>query len=227
MKKSIGALFDWDGVVVDSGAAHEASWIELARLNNLSLPDGFFKSTFGKRNVDIITKILAWTSDPQEAQRLSDQKEVIYREHVSKFGIATIEGAVEFIRALNKESIPCAVGSSTPRANLEQALDVTGLRPYFTAWATSEDVSRGKPEPDVYLKAAQKIGIVPTDCAVFEDAVAGIVAASKAGAKKVAVASTNPVSFWASRTLSYERPDAIIPNFSNFTPTDLRRIFCE
>ena len=72
MGKKLGALFDWDGVVVDSGAAHEASWKELARRENLFLPEGFFKSTFGKRNLEIIVDILKWTPDIKEAQRLSD-----------------------------------------------------------------------------------------------------------------------------------------------------------
>ena len=84
MKKIIGALFDWDGVVADSGAAHEASWKELSKLNGLLLPEGFFKSTFGKRNLEIIMDILRWTPDPAEAQRLSDQKEGIYARESQK-----------------------------------------------------------------------------------------------------------------------------------------------
>ena len=102
MGKKLGALFDWDGVVVDSGAAHEASWKELARRENLFLPEGFFKSTFGKRNLEIIVDILKWTPDIKEAQRLSDEKETIYRDGIARNGLPTIKGAVDFIRALNK-----------------------------------------------------------------------------------------------------------------------------
>ncbi len=225
MEKKLGALFDWDGVVVDSGAAHEASWKELARRENLFLPEGFFKSTFGKRNLEIIVDILKWTPDIKEAQRLSDEKETIYRDGIARNGLPTIKGAVDFIRALNKEDIPCAVGSSTPRENLEQALDTLGMRKDFAAFVTSEDVEHGKPAPDVYQKAAQRLGLEACDCAVFEDSLAGIVAAARAGAVKVALATTNPKSFWLDRKLPEERPNAIIGDFSEFSTGALRALF--
>lgn len=117
MKKIIGALFDWDGVVADSGAAHEASWKELAKLNGLPLPEGFFKSTFGKRNLEIIMDILRWTPDPAEAQRLSDQKEGIYRAGIAKNGLPTIRGAVAFVRAL-KSAAYRAQWVRPPRAKI-------------------------------------------------------------------------------------------------------------
>ena len=225
MKKIIGALFDWDGVVADSGAAHEASWKELAKLNGLLLPEGFFKSTFGKRNLEIIMDILRWTPDPAEAQRLSDQKEGIYRAGIAKNGLPTIRGAVAFVRALKSAGIPRAVGSSTPRENLEQALKVLGMEGDFDALVTSEDVERGKPEPDVYIKAARRLGLDPRECAVFEDSLAGIVAAARAGAKKIALSTTNSKSYWEAREAPEERPDLAIPDFTGFSPEDLRKIF--
>ena len=205
MEKIIGALFDWDGVVADSGAAHEASWKELAKLNGLPLPEGFFKSTFGKRNLEIIMDILRWTPDPSEAQRLSDQKEEIYRAGIAKNGLPTIRGAVAFVRALKSAGIPRAVGSSTPRENLEQ--------------------ERGKPAPDVYIKAACRLGLDPRECAVFEDSLAGVVAAARAGAKKIALSTTNPKGFWEARENPEEKPDLAIPDFSDFSPENLRKIF--
>lgn len=227
MEKIIGALFDWDGVVADSGAAHEASWKELAKLNGLPLPEGFFKSTFGKRNLEIIMYILRWTPDPSEAQRLSDQKEEIYRAGIAKNGLPTIRGAVAFVRALKSAGIPRAVGSSTPRENLEQALKALGMEDDFDALVTSEDVERGKPAPDVYIKAACRLGLDPRECAVFEDSLAGIVAAARAGAKKIALSTTNPKGFWEARENPEEKPDLAIPDFSDFSPENLRKIFAD
>lgn len=225
MKKKIGALFDWDGVIADSGAAHEASWKELARLNGLPLPDGFFKATFGRRNLEIIMGVMRWTPDPREAQRLSDQKEEIYRAAIAKNGLPTIRGAIAFVRALKSAGIPCAVGSSTPRENLGQAIEVLGMGNDFGALATAEDVERGKPAPDVYIKAAERLGLGPRDCAVFEDSLAGIAAAAGAGAKKIALSTTNPESFWKARETPEERPDLVIPDFSGFSPEGLLKIF--
>ena len=117
------------------------------------------------------------------------------------------------------------MGSSTPRENLEQALDTLGMRKDFAAFVTSEDVEHGKPAPDVYKKAAQKLGLEACDCAVFEDSLAGIVAAARAGAVKVALATTNPKSFWLDRKLSEERPNAIIGDFSEFSACAFRALF--
>lgn len=225
MKRKIGALFDWDGVIADSGAAHEASWIKLARANGLTLPEGFFNATFGRRNQEAIAKAFRWTSDPKEVQRLSDQKEEIYRSTIAQNGLPTIHGAAEFVRALKSAGIPCAVGSSTPRENIEQALELLGMENDFDALITSEDVERGKPAPDVYVKAAERIGLDPRDCAVFEDSLAGIVAAARAGAKKIALSTTNPENFWKTREIPEERPDLVMPDFSGFSPENLLKIF--
>ena len=117
------------------------------------------------------------------------------------------------------------MGSSTPRENLEQALDTLGMRKDFAAFVTSEDVEHGKPAPDVYQKAAQRLGLEACDCAVFEDSLARIVAAARAGAVKVALATTNPKSFWLDRKLPEERPNAIIGDFSEFSTGALRALF--
>ena len=117
------------------------------------------------------------------------------------------------------------MGSSTPRENLEQALKVLGMEGDFDALVTSEDVERGKPEPDVYIKAARRLGLDPRECAVFEDSLAGIVAAARAGAKKIALSTTNSKSFWEAREAPEERPDLAIPDFTGFSPEDLRKIF--
>ena len=137
MSLKIGALFDWDGVIGDSAECHERSWVKLADSRNLFLPKDAFKITFGRRNVEIITEVLKWTDDLNEAQELSDAKEIIYRRLCETEGLPTIAGAVEFIKELKSANIPCVVGSSAPRANLEVAIKVLGLEDYFAAVVAS------------------------------------------------------------------------------------------
>jgi HAD superfamily hydrolase (TIGR01509 family) len=188
-----GALFDWDGVVIDSSQQHEESWEMLAAELGLPLPHDHFLRGFGMKNQVIIPEILRWTDDPAEIHRYSLRKEQLYREIVRERGIEPLPGVIGLLRMLQEHGVPCSVASSTHRENIETIFDVIGVRGYFQAVVTSEDVSRGKPDPEVFLKSAAKIGRDPRCCVVFEDAHVGIAAGRAAGARVIAVATTNPL----------------------------------
>lgn len=188
-----GALFDWDGVVIDSSGQHEESWELLARELGKPLPRDHFLRGFGMKNQVIIPEILGWTQDTDEIHQYSLRKEELYREIVRQRGIEPLPGVVGLLRMLREHGVPCAVASSTHRENIETIFEAIGLRGYFAAVVTAEDVARGKPDPEVFLKGAEKIGRDPRHCVVFEDAHVGIEAGLAAGAKVIAVATTNPI----------------------------------
>jgi HAD superfamily hydrolase (TIGR01509 family) len=188
-----GALFDWDGVVIDSSSQHEESWTLLARELGRPLPDDHFLRGFGMKNQVIIPEILDWTRDPDEIHRYSLRKEELYRAIVRERGIEPLPGVIDLLRRLRDHGVPCAVASSTHRENIEAIFDAIGVREYFAAVVTAEDVSRGKPDPEVFLESAARIGRDPRHCVVFEDAHVGIEAGLAAGAKVIAVATTNPI----------------------------------
>jgi HAD superfamily hydrolase (TIGR01509 family) len=187
-----GAIFDWDGVIIDSSRHHEEGWERLAREEARTLPDGHFKAGFGRKNDYIIPEILGWTRDTVEVERLSLRKEALYRDVVGEWGIEPLPGVREWLVALQKEGVPCAIGSSTHRANIDLSLGLMGLKPFFAAIVSAEDVTRGKPDPQVFLTAARKIGRDPSKCVVFEDAHVGIEAALAGGMRVVGVATTHP-----------------------------------
>jgi len=189
-----GALFDWDGVIIDSSAQHEESWEMLADEIGKPLPEDHFVSGFGMKNQLIIPQILGWTNDPDEVDTYSLRKEFLYREIVRERGIDPLPGVVELLQMLRAHDVPCSVASSTHRENIETIFDSIGLRGFFNAVVTAEDVSHGKPHPEVFLKAAEKIGRKPEHCVVFEDAHVGIEAGLAAGAKVIAVATTNDIA---------------------------------
>lgn len=188
-----GALFDWDGVVIDSSAQHEESWEMLAEEIGKPLPPDHFVRGFGMKNQVIIPTILQWTEDPDEIHRYSLRKEQLYRENIKEHGIRPLPGVAALLEMLAEHGVPCAVASSTHRENIEVIFDAIGLRRYFQAVVTAEDVSHGKPDPEVFLKSAAKIDRPPGHCVVFEDALVGIEAGRAAGAKVIAVATTNPL----------------------------------
>jgi len=214
-----GVLFDWDGVVIDSSSQHERSWELLAAERDLFLPEGHFKAGFGKKN-EIIIPTLGWGNDPAIIRELADRKEALYRELVAEEGVTILPGARELLEALKGEGIPRAVGSSTPRENLDALFATTGLDALFDVVVCGSDVSHGKPDPEVFLSGAAKLGLLPSRCIVIEDAFAGIEAARRGGMKVVGVATTNPVE-------SLDQCDLAVVSLEEVTPRRLAALFSD
>ena len=142
-----GAIFDWDGVIIDSSRRHEESWHRLADEVKKSLPADHFKAGFGRKNEFIIPNILNWTSEPGEVLRLSLRKEELYRDIVKEKGLEPLPGVRTWLNRLAEAGIPTVVGSSTHRLNIEVSLDILGLRSFFSDIVSSEDVSHGNRIP--------------------------------------------------------------------------------
>jgi HAD superfamily hydrolase (TIGR01509 family) len=140
----------------------------------------------------IIPELLKWETDVEAIRHLSLRKEAIYREVVLERGIVALPGVENWLRTLREAGIPCVIASSTHRENITTTLGVLGLESFFQAIVTAEDVKRGKPDPEVFLTAAQRIGVEGQGGIVFEDALVGIAAAHAAHMRVVAVATTNP-----------------------------------
>jgi beta-phosphoglucomutase family hydrolase len=204
-----GAIFDWDGVIIDSSAHHEESWERLAAETGYSLPPGHFRRGFGMKNEKIIPDLLAWSFDPDEIHRLSLRKEELYREIVKEWGIAPLPGVLVWLDRLRDQGIPCAIGSSTHRLNIETGLSILGFRERFASVVTAEDVRHGKPDPEVFLTAAARIGVAPQRCVVFEDALVGIEAAHRGAMQVVAVATTNPIELLKAADFAVHRLDEL------------------
>jgi beta-phosphoglucomutase family hydrolase len=188
---TFGAIFDWDGVIIDSSSHHEESWERLAKETGFTLPEGHFKKGFGMKNEFIIPNVLSWTDRPEEIQKLSLRKEELYREILLEWGVGPLPGVTGWLDKLRRRGVRCAIGSSTHRLNIETSLRLLGLEDCFSEIVSAEDVSHGKPDPEVFLIAAKGIDHRPNDCVVFEDALVGIEAAHRGGMKVVAVATTN------------------------------------
>ena len=184
-------LFDLDGVVVDSNALHVASWREVARRHGYDCPDPDHIGKCGLRTAAVIRDLLRWPVDEPAAVRIGFEKEEIYREWIRRDGIAPVPGVLPFLAKVRQVGIRCAIGSAAPRENVELCLQVLGLRASFGATVSGADVDRGKPAPDIFLKAAAALGAAPEECLVFEDAPAGLAAAHAAGMRVLALATSH------------------------------------
>jgi HAD superfamily hydrolase (TIGR01509 family) len=209
-------IFDWDGVVVDSSARHERSWEILAARRGLPLPADHFKRGFGKKN-NVIIPDLGWASQPAEVDALAHEKEEIYRSLVREHGIQPLPGVRELLASLQAAAIPCAIGSSTERANLDCLLDLMDLRQFLGVIVAGEEVVHGKPDPSIFLLAARRLGVEPAGCLVIEDALVGIAAAQRAGMPVLAVATTEPIA-------ALTGADGSVASLEGVTVEDLRRL---
>ena len=184
-------IFDWDGVVIDSMNLHGASWQDLAKEKGRSISDQQFRDGFGMKNERFIKEVLGWADSDEAIAKIIKRKEQLYREKALELGIPTVPGVVQFLKILKQEKVPTAVATSTVKSNLHFAMDSLGLSPYFSCFVAGDDVSVGKPDPEVFLKAADELSILPGLCLVIEDAPAGIEAANAAGMKSLALTTTH------------------------------------
>ncbi|HXA10146.1 MAG TPA: beta-phosphoglucomutase family hydrolase [Chthoniobacterales bacterium] len=204
-----GAIFDWDGVIIDSAGLHEQSWRRLAQeLGKTIAADSFIRG-FGMKSARIIEEIHGWAKEPAEIARLTNRKEALYREIVARSEIAPLPGVVAWLERLRAADVPCAVASSTQRLNIDTVLERIGLKVAFREIVSAEDVVHGKPNPEVFQKAATRLGVAAERCVVFEDAHVGIEAAHAARMKVVAVPTTHPVEQLAAADLVVRRLDEL------------------
>jgi beta-phosphoglucomutase family hydrolase len=213
-----GAIFDWDGVIIDSSRQHEESWELLAREEYRPLQPDHFRRSFGMKNEQIIPELLGWTHEPAEIHRLSLRKEELYRQIIQERGLTPLPGVVEFLGRLREAGVPAVVGSSTHRLNITTTLVMLGLDEMFQVIVTAEDVMHGKPDPEVFLLAAQRIGIKPARCVVLEDTPGGIQAARAGGMKVVGVATTHPAA-------KLRGADRIVRRLDELTVADMDKLF--
>src|SRR5262249_41458197 len=210
-----GAIFDWDGVIIDSGKLHEKSWHRLAKeLGQTIAPDSFIRG-FGMKSQQIIAEIHRWSHDPIEILPQTNRKEELYRELLAKTKIAPLPGVTDWLHQLRATAVPCAVASSTPRPNIDALLIRLGLKEMFEEIVSGEDVVHGKPDPEVFLTAAKRLRLEPKQTVVFEDAHVGIEAAHVAGMVVVAVTTTHSSAELRAADLVVRRLDELfVPQVS-------------
>jgi len=189
LSRQYGTIFDMDGVLIDSFDLHRRSWQTMAREYGVEVTDEQFASTFGRTSREIIRHFWGENVMPQKTREMDDRKEALFRQFLRRH-IPVMPGAVELIDDLAAHGFLVGVGSSGPPENVAMVVDGLGLRDRLAGVITATDVTRGKPDPQVFLLTAERMGIAPDRCAVIEDAVHGITAARRAGMKAVALTGT-------------------------------------
>jgi HAD superfamily hydrolase (TIGR01509 family) len=180
-----------DGTLLDSAEYHWLAWREALTAEGFDLTRAQFESTFGQRNDTILRTYFGPDFPLEEVDRIGEFKETRYRELVKTRGIDALPGVRRWLNRLHADDWRQAVASAAPRLNVETILDVLGIADCFDALVSAEDVQRGKPDPQVFLLAAERLGMPPAHCIVLEDAPAGIEGARRAGMRSIGVLSTH------------------------------------
>ncbi|WP_295648511.1 beta-phosphoglucomutase [uncultured Mucilaginibacter sp.] len=184
-------LFDLDGVIVDTAVYHYKAWKQLANSLGFDFTEHQNEQLKGVSRVRSLQLILGWggvNKTEAEQEELATLKNTWYVEMISKMTPAEIlPGAKEFLEACRAAGLKIALGSASKNSPL--ILERTGLVAHFDAVIDGNKVSKAKPDPEVFLKGAEELGVQPNECVVFEDAVAGIEAAIAGGMKSVGIGS--------------------------------------
>ena len=213
------AIFDHDGVLIDSLEYHQEAWTELGRRTGLPITPEFIHETFGMTNPSIFKRLLGEAAADHDLNGYSDLKEECYRD-AARGKIVLMDGVRELLDGLSAAGCLLAIGSSGVRKNLELTAESCGLTGRFAGIASLEDIKRGKPDPEVFLVAARKAGVDPSRAVVFEDATFGVEAAKAAGMRAVGVTTTSPA-----RALWDAGADEVVETLAGYdVPALLRRL---
>ncbi len=186
-------IFDMDGTLVDNMYFHTEAWVDFFGELGMEVDsDDFLRKTAGKTSLEIFRGIFGDKLEDAKLIEYGNRKDAIYRENFLPHR-KVVDGLIEFLDESQRLGIKMAVATAAPISNMEFILDGLDLRKYFDAITTAADVKNGKPDPEVFLVSAQKLGVSPSNSIVFEDAIGGFEAANRAGMKSIGIATVNSI----------------------------------
>lgn len=205
-------LFDLDGVIADNMPLHRSVWRGFLATHDFHPDDAALRALDGRRAADIIGHFFGALPEEQVVV-LAKERELLYRARLEAEPLHAVPGAIALLNALAEAGVPRVLATSAVPGNVEVALQRLGLEEAFTARVTAADVSRGKPDPQVYLLAAERAGVAPTDCLVAEDALPGLAAGRAAGCRCLGIGTSEPLE-----ALTAAGAEWAIPDFTQMPP---------
>lgn len=200
------AIFDMDGVIVDSGPWHLQAWRTVLQRHNVIANDVEFRHLFGMRDSEVVPHLIGMYSD-DEVKVYAEEKSQVFKEYVHNHATPTV-GIVNFIDRLHAHDIQTALASLATPEEIDIILEVCGLQDRLNIVVTGAQSMRDKPAPDIFLTAAFRLGVTPQETVVFEDAISGVEAARSAGAATIAITTS-----YAPGELSHA--DVVINDFTD------------
>ncbi len=215
-KLPLGIIFDFDGTIIDSEDIHFEMYKEMSLEVNYSLTLGTYNDVLiGKTDEQIFEFIISETNSKVDINKLIQKKQNTFIEQLKTGMVSPIIGVVDFIKSLSDNNYKIGLATSAPIEEVKLGLSSFGIIDLFDVIVTVDQVEKGKPAPDVYLKAATDMGLTPDNCLVYEDSIAGVTGAVDAKMNVVAISSINHEKF---QKLGVKH---IMPNFSEHRMEDM------
>lgn len=209
-------IFDMDGVIVHTNPYHKTAIREFCAAHNIQLNELTFQNKiYGRTNRDWLTNVFG-EIEPDVLEVYAFEKEALFRK-IYEPHIKPLEGLKEFLELLVANHIPRAIATSAPPENVDFILDKTGLRKFFPTTLDDRMVTHGKPNPEIYLKAAKALGLPNNKCLVIEDSLSGVTAGRKAGSKVIGVTTTHSAE-------ELKETNYVIHDFQDLSLTTLQQI---
>lgn len=185
------AIFDMDGTMINNMVYHKKAWQEFLKRHGIGLTEDEFRQKIsGKKNNQIFELVFGKKLDAESEAAFTEEKEGIYRELFAP-DIKEVAGLIDTIATLHERGIKTAIATTAPAKNRDFALKSLGLEDKFEVILGDEHVSQGKPHPEIYLLAAEKLGVSPSKCLVFEDSPPGVASGKNAGMTVVGILSSH------------------------------------
>ena len=216
MQPLLGVIFDLDGVLIDTSRFHKEAWFMWSQEEDVAFSDDFFYSTFGMQNYQIIPMMTDRQLATEEISRMSDRKELLFRNLIEG-KLNLLAGAEALISDLKGRGFRLSIGSSTTKLNMDFIRKNLPIFNRFDAFVVDKDVTSGKPAPDTFLKAAERLSLKPKYCVVVEDAVQGVQAGKKAGMAVIAVTTTR-------KRNDLKQADLIVDSLDELKPDDFMKL---
>lgn len=216
--KKFAILFDMDGVIIDSNPFHKISLKQFCKEHGHDLSEEQLRlKIYGRPNKDWIPNVLGHHLTAEQVKQYGEEKEALFRE-MYKNDVKLVDGLLQFLMEMQQDQVPMAIATSAPRSNVDFTLAHTHTEKYFKAILDEAFVTKGKPDPEIYLKTAAALGFDPKDCVVIEDSLSGIDAGKAAGCKVIGITTTH-----TAEELSHT--DMTIPDFTQLHLGDIQKLF--
>jgi beta-phosphoglucomutase family hydrolase len=210
-------IFDMDGTIVDNMAVHIQTWRGMLSGMGIDITaEEFLRRANGRTNVEIMRMLIEENLTDDEVQVLADRKEAHYRQLYGP-QMKAVKGFGELVQQAKGLGIRLALATSAPRENIDFVLDGLAIRGDFDTVVGADNIEKSKPDPEIFLTAAQRLGVTPAECVVFEDSYAGLEAARRAGMAVIALATTHDASAFAELTYL----DRIVGDFSELSAGEI------
>lgn len=204
-------IFDMDGVLVDSNPTHKIALKQFCKKHGYDLSETDLREKiYGRTNRDWLLNLFGNLNE-ETIRAYAEEKEALFRELY--VDIKPLDGLHSFLKKLDANGIPLAIATSAPRANVDFTISKTGITHFFPIILDDSFVTKGKPDPQIYLKSAAALGMPPGQCVVFEDSLSGVMAAKRAGCKVVGVTTTHTREELTETDLNIDNFEFLTPEF--------------